>query len=284
MSKRCRNSVIMASRGPGCKKFNWTFWGSIMVQLYINPSSATGTGCLFLAYSTICTLWMLNAFLLPFHVSAIVYSPYIPISWLLPSLDQISTGREKAQVVSVPYCAFTSSSSPGEAPSSQHGKVEEPTEVDELTSLTGLTVTAASGNAYFLLCLHPAFTDNKLELTGGAWSSISFRWSKCLPFIQTIFSYYKISKNILKSITFHPVVLIRLPCVLCPPQLRAATLEGASARRTRRGDAATRSTILVKQAEGIHENCDSSHNTVIFGCNVFPDVPSRWDAKMEIQV
>lgn len=54
-------------------------------------------------------------------------------------------------------------------PHNKHGKVEEPSEVHELTSLTGLTVTAASGNWKFLLCLHPAFTDmNKLELTGGA--------------------------------------------------------------------------------------------------------------------
>ena len=53
-------------------------------------------------------------------------------------------------------------------PHNKHGKVEEPSEVHELTSLTGLTVTAASGNWNFLLCLHPAFTDmNKLELTGG---------------------------------------------------------------------------------------------------------------------
>lgn len=52
-----------------------------------------------------------------------VYSPYIPISWLLPILDQISTGREKVHAnhkLYRLYCAFTSLSFPGEAaPSSQ---------------------------------------------------------------------------------------------------------------------------------------------------------------------
>jgi len=179
-----------------------------------------------------------------------VYSPYIPVSWLLPILGQISTGREKVHAnhkLYRLYCAFTSLSFPGEAaPSSQQTwegwrAIWSP-RVDKFDRFD---CDCSEWKCLFLLCLHPAFTDmKKLELTGGAWSSSSFRWSKC----YLSFKRYLAAKIcFLKSITFHPVVLIRLPCVLRPPQLRAATLEGASARRTRRGGAATRSTILVKR-------------------------------------
>lgn len=77
-------------------------------------------------------------------------------------------------------------------PHNRHRKVEEPSKVDEFTSLTGLTVTAASGNAYFVVPSSSFYGHEQIGADRGGLIFNLFRWSKCLPFIQTIFSCYKI--------------------------------------------------------------------------------------------